>query len=816
MTSWPGCDALLLTSAARNFSCRAVLHHALLALASWFQARSANAHVDTTDDFYDSVNACCALAHDVLYAYDDDVEMISAAVTVLSMFSRDKRTLQCVVGRRETLRLIVSRLQERCSDVSCSSILMSVLRDCSAFASGANDKNVVLRDIIVSPCISVMISCVAQFNQVAVDSRSGSQDLRDKANLLLNATSGLVLNLSTRASTLGVNDSLLTSGLIKALVESAAFVTSSLSTSCNVVSIIGRLLHSQSLRDELCFDVQHATKLIKWCLAIFHEHIVPSPRAMILAAICALLESSACRSMLFKAGGASIVFDAVKSLAVIHKNTRGLSDVSSAKAVFVFSTAAAISSFIYNPAPWLADLHSSGHLRLQALLTQTLGVESNDLAFAAATAALMLLVIPHPSPSFVRPPSCSYIFGNGPVVSSDNPCWIAPVSGVHLRSMTDQADADRIMQAMRGVLAYCDTDDLTSESSKINVHKLFAMIRGSVSRISAGGGGSVADPNNLLHLSNIFAAAAGLIGHVAYKLAFLSGRLYRENQRNFKQAPEFNGVEDDYALLQKRPDIIEEAISERVHKLRLQVKQSDYPAHKAMLVISNEESTGVNPDEVLRQYGTGGSVALVHSGKAGGHDVKSVFLGFSDTATTPIPFLQPPPHFGQVPSIVAVEGAAGFYKRHKVLSTGSSEKRGGNGIDTLLESSSSSFDVDVVASSEIDVIGKIAMDMIKGMELHALDAAIIFTLKHAAGLGALTIRPVLNAAQARLQLESEWDHESFASATNSLRGNVQMKSVLVNILQRHTEDLSIMRPCLAVLCLSMQSSQSDIGDAHRV
>ena len=104
---------LLLTSASGNFSCRAALHDALLALASWFLVRSTNVFVDHPTEFFESVKCSCSLAHDVIAAYASDSEMVSAAGTLLSMFSRDRRVLHCLAQRHETRQLLLSRLQEQ-------------------------------------------------------------------------------------------------------------------------------------------------------------------------------------------------------------------------------------------------------------------------------------------------------------------------------------------------------------------------------------------------------------------------------------------------------------------------------------------------------------------------------------------------------------------------------------------------------------------------------------------------------------------------------------------------------------------------------
>jgi hypothetical protein len=126
--------------------------------------------------------------------------------------------------------------------------------------------------------------------------------LRAKADLLLNAASGLLLNLSSRAFSLGANDSILASGLVRSLADSASYATSSLATSCNCLTIIGRLLQSQTLRDELCCDAQHATKLLKLFLSTFHAHAALAPRLLTLTAVCALLQSPSCAAAFFRCG----------------------------------------------------------------------------------------------------------------------------------------------------------------------------------------------------------------------------------------------------------------------------------------------------------------------------------------------------------------------------------------------------------------------------------------------------------------------------------------------------------------------------------
>jgi hypothetical protein len=792
---------LLLTSASGNFSCRAALHDALLALASWFLVRSTNVFVDYQTEFFESVKCSCSLAHDVMAAYASDPEMVSAAGTLLSMFSRDRRVLHCLAQRHETRLLLLSRLREQELNTPCSCVLMSVIRDCSAPVSSENSF-LILSDILQSPCINVIINTLAQFKKVVIDSSAmGAQTLREKADLLLNAASGLVLNLITRAASQGANDSLLTSGVAVALLEAATYATSSLSTSSNCLAIFGRLLRSQCLKDGLCGDLQHGAKLMKLFLALFHEHTDPNPRFLTLACMCELFESSSCSAVFFKSGGSSVAFDAVKCLAAMHKSHNEASDAATISGVFTFAAAAATSSFVYNPAQWLAELHASGHLRAQSLLLQTLSAASEAIS---AASILMLLVVPHPSPSFVRPPSCGHIFGTGPLHSSDHPCWISPVSGTHLRSMKDQVDVDRVMQAMRGILAFCETDDLTADSSRINLMKIASAIRALVSKTAVGG--SVADQNVLRNLSNVCGAFACLLGHVTYKLSIVAGRLFVEKQRKFKQSEEFSGLEEEHALLSKRSDEVEESVTQRVSKLRKQVKDSDYPEHKAMLIISSEDSTGVNPDEILRQYGTGGSVALVHSGKSHDSAVKSVFLGFSEVEKKPIPFLPEPPHFGEVPSQAAVEGAVKFYKRHNALGKQSQTSQGATvGI---------SKDRVGTETDEVEEVQRMARSMIRDMELHTLDSTIVFILKQVVRLGAETVRPVLNLLQTMLQLESEWDCETFLSSTNSLCGNLQLKNNLVKILQRHFDDLSVVRPCLASLCFILQSVDRDSADAQ--
>jgi hypothetical protein len=94
VTIWPGCDVLLLASAVRHFSCKSALLEALFALASWFHVRHSNASVEFPQHFFDCVSGCCALAHDVIFAYNSDSDLICAAGTLLSMFSRDLRTVR--------------------------------------------------------------------------------------------------------------------------------------------------------------------------------------------------------------------------------------------------------------------------------------------------------------------------------------------------------------------------------------------------------------------------------------------------------------------------------------------------------------------------------------------------------------------------------------------------------------------------------------------------------------------------------------------------------------------------------------------------
>ena len=90
------------------------------------------------------------------------------------------------------------------------------------------------------------------------------------------------------------------------------------------------------------------------------------------------------------------------------------------------------------------------------------------------------------------------------------------------------------------------------------------------------------------------------------------------------------------------------------------------------------------------------------------------------------------------------------------------------------------------------------------MELHTLDSAVIFVMRGAAGLGAQAVRPVLNLAQSMLQLESEWDMESFSSPSNAFLGNAELRDIAAKILQKHADDVSVTRPCLVLLCFSMQ------------
>ena len=800
---WIGCDILMLASASRNFSCRAALLDALLALASWYHVRSSSTIVEFPANFFDAVSSCCTLASDVFVAFSEDAAMISAAGTLLSIFSRDRRTVHCVVRRCETRRLIIDRLQAHVSDTACACVLMSVLRDCSALAS-ASDADNVLRDILCSPCIHIMITAAHQFNMIVVDTRAGgSQELRAKADLLLNAASGLALNISSRAFGRGANDLILASGLIRALSDSAAFALSSLSTTCNCMSIMGRLMQSQCLRDELCYDAQHASKMIKFLIAAFHAHSAPAPRLLTLTALDTLLGAESCSAVFFRSGGSASTFDTIKSLSAMHKSSRTHSEAATIDAAFTFATSAATASFVYDSAQWQADLHTSGHLRAQALLIQTINLAT--LEAAAAAAALMLLVVPHPSPSFVRPPSCSHAFGNGPVLATDNAAWISPVAGVHMLAMREQVDVDRAMQAMRAVMAFCETDDLTSENSRINVHKIAAALRALTSKISTGGiggGGGVADPNTFKFISNVFAAVSGLIGHVTYKLSVVAGSAFRAKQRSFQQAEEFNGIMDEYALISKRPDEVEAAVAERMLLFRSKRKECEYPAHKAMLVISSEESTGINPDEILRQYGTSGSVALVHSGHSGDLSITSTFLGFSDVETKPIPFLPPMPSFGEVPPNGGVESSLGFYRRHKVISSKGTAVKS-SGLDSDLASLTNKHE-DKKSAGEFEDVESAARDMVRGMELHTLDSAVIFVMRGAAGLGAKAVRPVLNLAQSMLQLESEWDMQSFSSPSNAFLGNAELRDIAAKILQKHADDVSVARPCLVLLCFSMQ------------
>jgi len=100
-----------------------------------------------------------------------------------------------------------------------------------------------------------------------------------------------------------------------------------------------------------------------------------------------------------------------------------------------------------------------------------------------------------------------------------------------------QVDVDRVTQALRGVMAFCETDDLTAESSRINAHKIAAALRGLTSKISTGaGGGRVCDAATLRFLSVIFTGVAGVIGHVAFKLSRVAGSSFQAKQRLFTQA----------------------------------------------------------------------------------------------------------------------------------------------------------------------------------------------------------------------------------------------------------------------------------------
>lgn len=812
VSSWPGCDVLLLASAARHFSCAPALNGALLALAAWYHARHSSTEADCSGEFFESASACCALAHDVIIAYDGDFTAFGAAGTLLSMFSRDRRTVHCVAQRRETIRLIIHSLDACVSDVSCACVLMAVLRDCCSLASD-EDASQVFHEITTSPCISVLIAAVAQFNKVIAEGRStGTQALRSKADLLLNASSGLILNLSLRASRLGVNDCLLGSGLLRLLSDSASFTTSSLSISSNCLTVIGRFFHSQSFRDALCCDAQHGANICKFLLAVFHEHTDPAPRLLTMVAVCSLLQSAVCSSTFFKAGGATLVFDAVKILPRMHKSFEKTSEASAVNAIFTFACASATSSFAHSPATWLAELHSSGHLRAQSLLLQTLA--NSSLESASAAALLVLLVIPHPSSSFVRPPACSSSFGTGPLFSSDHSYWVSPVSGSHLRSMREQMDVDRVMQAMRAVVAFCETDDLTAESSCINVHKITAAVRALVAKISAGGGSDIADPKTFKHFANVFSAIAGLLRHISYKLSFIASKVFQEKQRSFKQSEDFNGIEDEYSLLSKKADVVEQAIMQKVLKLRSQMKESDFPAHKAMLVISSEEATNVNPDDVLRQYGTGGSVALVHDGTRDGTSVKSVFLGFAASEQKPIPLLSTAPYFGDVPPNAAVEGSVAFYKRHKVLGATASVKVQSKSIDTELHSAAQDQEEAVSTISENHEVNAAAQDIINGLELHNLDSSIIFVLKHVTSMSSQVARPALNLVQSILQLDSEWNPEAFVGSSNALRGNVQLRNIIVKLLLLHHDDLSLARPCLVILCFLIQNLDATKPEAQ--
>jgi hypothetical protein len=680
--------------------------------------------------------------------------------------------------------------------MSCACVLMSVLRDCCSLASD-EDAGHVFNDIVHFPCITMFISAVAQFNKVVADGRStGSQAIRAKADLLLNASSGLILNLSNRASNLGANDCLLGSGLVRALSESATFTTSSYSISSNCMSIIGRLFHSQIMRDDLCSSAQHGARLVKFLLSVFHEHHDPAPRLLAVNSVCSLLESAACCSTFFKAGGSTVVFDAVKSLAFMHKSFQQASEAATVDSIFVFAAAAAMSSYAYNAAPWFADLHSSGHLRAQSLLMQTLSTRLSEATSAAAS--LMLFVIPHPSPSFTRPPSCSHVFGSGPLNCSDHIYWTSPVSGVHVRSMKEQMEVDRVMQAMRALMAYCETDDLTAESSRINIDKIIVSVRALVSSIVAGGGSDVSNPVTFKYLSNVCGTIAGLLRHVSYKLACVASKLFQQILRQTKQSEEFNGIEDEYALLGKRADVIEDAILQRVVKLRSQLKDTDFPEHKPMLVISSEEVTNVNPDDVLRQYGAGGSVALVHSGKDDGTSVKSVFLGFSGVEKQPIPLVPPMPHFGEVPASAAVEGSIAFYKRHNVIASKARNAIPSKSVDTELHDAGEHESK--ANLGEFDEVEAAARDAVTGMGLHNLDGSILFVLRHVVGMNAQVVRHVLNLVQSMLQLESEWDRDSFASASNTFRENAQLRNCIIKLLLHHSDDLSIVRPSLVILC----------------
>jgi hypothetical protein len=352
------------------------------------------------------------------------------------------------------------------------------------------------------------------------------------------------------------------------------------------------------------------------------------------------------------------------------------------------------------------------------------------------------------------------------------------------------------------VVAFCETDDLTAENARINSDKLFAAIRTLTSKMSAGE--RIIEPSVFTHLSRIFAAFNGLLGHVLYKLSFIAGKQFLEKQRKFKRSEEFSGIDDEFALLSRRADEIEEAISNRVSKYRLsQHKQSDYPEHKAMLVLSNEESTGVNPDDVLRQHGTGGSVALVYSDNSSDTQVKATFLGFGQTDKKPIPFLPPPPHFGDVPSVVAVDGAAAFYRRHRVIS----EKAAAHSLTKTSNSEAESLQdcKDEVAVSEFDDVESTARDIVRSLDVHALDSSVAFVIKGAADAAAHVLQPVLNLMQNMLQLESEWDKEGFLSSSNTLRSNPHIKNTVAKVFMRHTDDLAVARPCLVIMSYLLQN-----------
>ena len=283
--------------------------------------------------------------------------------------------------------------------------------------------------------------------------------------------------------------------------------------------------------------------------------------------------------------------------------------------------------------------------------------------------------------------------------------------------------------------------------------------------------------------------------------------------RPFTLSSEFSGIADEHALISKSPDDIEAAISQRVQAFRSKRKESEYPAHKAMLVVSDEASTGINPDDILRQYGTGGSVALVHSGQSDDTVVRSTFLGFSDVEKKPIPFLPPMPSFGEVPSNAAVEGSLAFYKRHKVVSGKGSVVQSG-GIDTELTLDATKAEDSGSLTSEFDDVESAARDMVRSMELHTLDSAVIFVMRGCVNLGAQAVRPVVSLAQCMLQLESEWDAESFNGASNAFRGNAEVRDIAAKILVKHADDVSIARPCLALLCFAMQQLDRASPDAQ--